>query len=333
MRAMLLKKPANAENSPLLMENIPQSRPESHEVLLQVLACGVCHTDLHIIEGDLVAPNYPVIPGHQVVGKVILGGESIAEELIGQRVGVYWMHTACRKCEYCLRGLENLCPAAQFTGFHVNGGFAECILADARFIVPIPQAFTDEQAAPLLCAGMVGYRSLKKSDLEPGERLGLFGFGASAHLVLQVARHWNCEVSVFTRSRAHQQHALEMGAAWAGTADKIPEKWLDRAILFAPNGDLVPAALKAVRPGGTVAINAIHLSQIPAMPYDLIYGERTLRSVANVTRKDASEFMSLAQEIGIQSTAQLYDLAEANCALTDLKFSRFNGEAVLKVED
>ncbi len=331
MRAMLLKIPANAENFPLLMENVPQPDPGKHEVLLQVLACGVCHTDLHIIEGDLVAPSYPVIPGHQVVGRVMMAGESVAEGLIGQRVGAYWMHSACGKCEYCLRGLENLCPSAQFTGFHVNGGFAEYILADARFIVPIPQAFTDEQAAPLLCAGMIGYRSLKKSDLEPGERLGLFGFGASAHLVLQIARHWNCEVSVFTRSKAHQQHALEMGAAWAGTVDQIPDKLLDRAILFAPTGDLVPAALKSVRPGGTVAINAIHLSLIPAMPYGLIYGERTLRSVANVTRKDASEFMSLAQEIGIHSTVQLYDLAEANRALADLKSSRFNGEAVLRV--
>jgi propanol-preferring alcohol dehydrogenase len=313
------------------MEDIPQPVPGNHEVLLQVLACGVCHTDLHIAEGDLVAPKFPVIPGHQVVGRVIKAGEDVPDGTIGQRVGVYWLHSACEKCEFCQRGLENLCSSAQFTGFHVPGGFAEYILADARFIVPIPQSITDEQAAPLLCAGTIGYRSLKKSDLEPGERLGLFGFGASAHLVLQVARHWNCEVFVFTRSQAHQQHALEMGAAWAGTADQVLCRLLDRAILFAPAGDLVPAALKAVRPAGTVAINAVHLSPIPEMPYELIYGERTLRSVANVTRKDASEFMSLAQEIGIYSTVQVYDLADANRALTDLKYSRFNGEAVLKV--
>ena len=331
MRAMLLKTSAKAEKSPLILAEVPLPAPANHQVLLQVLACGVCHTDLHIIEGDLIPPNYPVIPGHQVVGRVVKVGNGIPEGMIGQRVGAYWLHSACGNCEFCLRGLENLCPSAQFTGFHVPGGFADYMLADARFVLPIPQTITDEQAAPLLCAGIIGYRALKKCDLEPGERLGLFGFGASAHLVLQVARYWNCEVYVFTRSRAHQQHALEMGAAWAGTADQIPDKILDRAILFAPAGDLVPLALKAVRPGGTVAINAVHLSPIPEIPYDLIYGERTLRSVTNVTRRDASEFFTLAQEIGIQSTVQMYDLADANRALDDLKNSRFNGEAVLKV--
>ncbi|HWQ04925.1 MAG TPA: zinc-dependent alcohol dehydrogenase family protein [Longilinea sp.] len=328
---MLLKTPESAENSPLKLENVPLPGPGNQEILLQVLTCGVCHTDLHILEGDLVPPKYPVIPGHQVVGRVVMAGEGVAEGMIGQRVGAYWLHSACGACEYCLRGFENLCPSAQFTGFHVPGGFADYLLADARFVVPIPQSITDEQAAPLLCAGVIGYRSLKKCELEPGEQLGLFGFGASAHLVLQVARYWNCEVFVFTRSRAHQQHALEMGAAWARGADQIPDKLLDRAILFAPAGDLVPLALKAVRPGGTVAINAVHLSPIPEMPYELIYGERTLRSVANVTRKDASEFFMLAQEIGVQATVKIYDLAEANRALVDLKYSRFNGEAVLRV--
>ncbi|TLN10167.1 alcohol dehydrogenase, partial [bacterium] len=246
---------------------------------------------------------------------------------------VYWLHSACGECDYCRRGLENLCPSAQFTGFHIPGGYADYLLADARFITPIPESISDEQAAPLLCAGIIGYRSLKISDLQPGERLGLFGFGASAHLALQVARHWGCEVFVFTRSKTHQLHALELGAAWAGTADQTPPQALDRAILFAPAGELVPLALKTIRPGGTVAINAVHLSPIPELPYDLLYGERTLRSVANVTRQDAAEFLGLAQQIGIRSTVQVFDLLDANQALIDLKHSRFNGEAVLRISD
>ncbi len=332
MRAMQLIAPGLAENRLLHMQEVEMPTPGDHQVLIQVSCCGVCHTDLHLVEGELIPPQYPLTPGHQVVGTVVQAGAGVEESFIGQRVGVYWLHSACGRCEFCQRGLENLCPTALFTGFHVPGGYADYLLADARFIVSIPGNMLDEQAAPLLCAGIIGYRALKLGDLKPGEKLGLFGFGASAHLALQVARHWKCEVSVFTRSKAHQQHALQLGAGWVGTADETPPGWLDRAILFAPVGDLVPKALKAVRPGGTVAINAVHLSPIPALPYALIYGERTLRSVANVTRQDAAEFLSLAQEIGIQSTVQMYDLADANQALIDLKHSRFNGEAVLRIK-
>lgn len=331
MRTMRLNAPCIAEENPLTLQEVAVPEAGLHQVLIRVQACGVCRTDLHIVEGELIPPQYPLTPGHQVVGTVVQAGEGVAETLIGQRVGVYWLHTACGECEFCRRGLENLCPEARFTGFHVPGGYADYLLADARFVVSLPAAMNAVQAAPLLCAGIIGYRALKLSDLQPGERLGLFGFGASAHLALQVARHWGCEVAVFTRSAAHRQHALELGASWAGAAGQTPPNPLDRAIMFAPVGELVPLALQVLRPGGTLAINAVHLSPIPVLPYPLIYGERTLRSVANVTRRDAFEFMALAQEIGIRPTVQEYELQDANRALLDLKHSRFNGEAVLSV--
>lgn len=331
MRAMRLSAPSNVEEHPLNLQEVELPVAGRHQVLVRVQACGVCHTDLHIVEGELIPPQYPLTPGHQVVGTVIQTGEGVAETLIGQRVGVYWLHNACGECEFCRRGLENLCPAARFTGFHVPGGYADYLLADARFVASIPPVMSAVKAAPLLCAGIIGYRALILSDLQPGEKLGLFGYGASAHLALQVARHWGCEVTVFTRSEAHRRHALELGACWAGAAGQTPPHPLDRAILFAPLGELVPLALQVLRPGGTLAINAVHLSPIPEMPYHLLYGERTLRSVANVTRRDAVEFLALAQEIGIRPTVQEYDLQDANRALLDLKHSRFNGEAVLCV--
>jgi propanol-preferring alcohol dehydrogenase len=227
--------------------------------------------------------------------------------------------------------MENLCPEARFTGFHVNGGFAEFLLAEAQFMLPIPNSVSDEQAAPLLCAGIIGYRSLRKADLQPGECLGLFGFGASAHLAIQVARHWGCEVYVFTRSPKHREHARQLGAAWVGGAEDTPPKFLDRAVIFAPAGEIVPKALEKLRPAGTLAINAIHMSPIPKMPYDLIYGERTVRSVANATYQDGFEFLQLAAEIPIRATTQMYELEQANQALLDVKHSRLNGEAVLKI--
>lgn len=331
MRVLRLFAPAPAEETPLRLQESDMPEPGSQQVLVRVHVCGVCHTDLHIVEGELVPPGYPVTPGHQVVGTITKIGEGVSRAMLEQRVGITWLYTACGECEYCRRGLENLCPKARFTGYHVPGGYGDYLLADARFVVPIPTSISDEQAAPLLCAGIIGYRALRLSDIQPGERLGLFGFGASAHLALQVARHWGCEVNVFTRSKAHQQHAGELGAAWTGTAEQTPPQPLDGAILFAPSGELVPKALKMVRPGGTVAINAVHLSPIPEMAYRLIYGERTLRSVANVTRQDAKEFLALAEKIEIHSTVQRYDLLEANQALIDLKHSRFNGEAVLTV--
>jgi propanol-preferring alcohol dehydrogenase len=256
-------------------------------------------------------------------------GAGVQERQLGQRVGLPWLYSACGKCEFCQRGQENLCPNAKFTGFHVDGGYAEYLLAEADYVLPLPDGIPDEQAAPLLCAGIVGYRSLKQAEIQPGEHVGLVGFGASAHLCLQVLNHWGCRVSVFTRSEEHRQHARDLGADWVGEAGQSPERALDRAVIFAPSGNLVPLMLEKLRPGGTLAVNAIYMSDIPSFSYRTIYEERTLRSVANATYQDGLEFLDLAAEIGIQSTVKLYPMAEANQALDDMKHSRFNGEAVL----
>lgn len=331
MNAMRLKKSAPIQDRPLEIFSLPIPTPGMRQIRIKVNVCGVCHTDLHIVEGDIQPPRMPITPGHQVVGIVDAFGEETMQFALGQRVGIPWFHDACGTCKYCKSGNENLCPNARFTGFHVDGGFAEYMLAEASHVLPIPKELSDEQAAPLLCAGIIGYRSLRKADLIPGERLGLFGFGASAHLTIQVARHWDCEVYVFTRSLAHRNHALELGAAWVGGAEESPPKFLDRAILFAPVGGLVPRALEKIRPGGTLAINAIHMTSIPEIPYHLIYGERTLRSVANATYQDGLEFLKLAVEIPIESTIQMYALKDANQALLDVKNSSLNGEAVLRI--
>lgn len=333
MKAMLLSQQNPIEELPLQFAEIPAPKPGPGQVRLRVKMCGVCHTDLHTVEGDIQPPSLPIIPGHQIVGVIEALGAGVVNLDLGARVGVPWLHAACGKCQFCTSGRENLCPEARFTGFHVNGGFAEAVLAEAGYVLPIPEEIRDEQAAPLLCAGIIGYRSLKLCDLRPGERLGLFGFGASAHLALQVALHWGCEVYVFTRSPAHREHARQLGAVWVSGAEDQPPQLLDRAILFAPAGWIVPLALAKLRPAGTLAINAIHLSPIPEMPYDLIYGERTLRSVANATYQDGVEFLRLAVDIPIRATVQLYGLEDANQALVDVKHSLLNGEAVLKISE
>ncbi len=343
MQAMRLHRAAPAETNPLQLDEIPPPQPEPGQVLLKVLVCGVCHTDLHIAEGDLQPPRLPVtgdqqqaplILGHQVVAQV----EAIGDEgknpqnlRIGDKVGVPWLYSACGECSFCLSGQENLCPDAKFTGLDVDGGYAGYMVADARYVLKLPQRFSDEQAAPLLCAGIVGYRSLRLAEVKPGERLGLVGFGASAHLVLQVARHWGCKIYVFTRAEEHRRHALDLGADWAGGIEQPITRSLDRAILFAPSGRLVPPTLEKIRPGGTLAINAVTMDDIPSFPYELIYGERTLRSVANATYQDGVEFLQLADEIGLQPTTTLYPLEAANQALQDMKHSRLNGEAVLAI--
>lgn len=333
MRAMRLYKPQPVEQSPLLAEDLELPEPGLRQVRLKVSACGVCHTDLHTVEGDIQPARFPLTPGHQVVGRVDALGEGAAAAGLkpGDRVGVPWLHSTDRSCRLCLGGQENLCPQARFTGFHTDGGYAEYMLAQADFVLPLPTALPDEQAAPLLCAGIIGYRSLRQVELHPGEALGLVGFGASAHLAIQVARHWGCPVYVFSRSQAHRRHALELGAGWAGgIEDKAPQP-LDRAVIFAPAGGLVPRTLEKLRPGGTLAINAIYMSEIPAMPYSLIYGERTMRSVANATYQDGVEFLRLAAEIPVRSEVSLYPLEDANLALLHLKQSRINGEAVLVI--
>lgn len=330
MLAMRVLHPAPIEELPLEMVEVPIPRPGPGQVLLRVLTCGVCHTDLHICEGEIQPPALPLTPGHQVVAEIEALGEGVEQLNIGQRVGVPWLHQACGACASCRRGQENLCPQARFTGLHVDGGFGEWMLAQAGFVLPLPPGLSDLQAAPMLCAGIIGYRALRKTGLLPGECLGLFGFGASAHLAIQVARFWDCQVYVFTRSAQHRRHAESLGAAWTGSADDQPPEPLDRAVSFAPSGDLVPKALEKLRPGGALAINAIHATPIPAMPYGLIYGERSLCSVANATTRDGLEFLHLAVEIPIIADVSEYPLEEANEALVDLKNSRLNGQAVLR---
>ncbi|MDX1435882.1 MAG: zinc-dependent alcohol dehydrogenase family protein [Anaerolineales bacterium] len=331
MNALHLHVQKPVEEHPLRLVQVPAPEPGPGQLRLQVSVCGVCHTDLHIVEGDIQPPSLPITPGHQVVGMVDALGPDVERFEAGDRVGVPWLHSADGACRYCSQGLENLCPAARFTGFHVDGGYGEFMLAQADYALKLPVDIDDLQAAPLLCAGIVGYRSLLLADLKPGERLGLVGFGASAHLMIQVARYWNCEVFVFTRSAEHRRHAENLGAAWVGGAEDQPPRLLDRAVIFAPAGYLVPLMLEKIRPAGTLALNAIHMSPIPEMPYSLIYGERTLRSVANATYQDGVDFLELAAEIPIQPTTTEYPLAEANQALIDLKHSRLNGEAVLRV--
>lgn len=333
MQAMRLFSQQPVEENPLRLCDIAQPEPAANQVRLRVNVCGVCRTDLHIVEGDIHPPALPLTPGHQVVGVIDALAEGVSRLQIGQRVGVPWLHKACGVCEFCRRGEENLCPQAQYSGFQVQGGFAQWMLADADYVLPLPENVDDEQAAPLLCAGIIGYRSLKKADLSHGERLGLFGFGASAHLAIQVARHWECSVYVFTRSEQHRRHAEELGAVWCGTAHDTPPQPLDRAVIFAPAGELVPLAMQKLRSGGTLAINAIHMSDIPHMPYALLYGERTLRSVANATYQDGIEFLHLAAAIPLRVDTNPYDLQDANHALQELKHSRLNGEAVLRIYD
>ena len=331
MKAMLLPEPGPIEQSPLVLGDLPMPDPGLGQIRIRVRVCGVCHTDLHTVEGELALPKLPVVPGHQIVGVVDALGESVTRFQVGDRVGAPWLHQTCGRCDFCRRGDENLCESAQFTGLHVNGGYAEYTLAPAGFAYPIPDAFSDAAASPLLCAGIIGYRSLRLSEVRPGQRLGLYGFGASAHIAIQVARNWNCEVYVFTRSERHRQLARDLGAVWVGDARDDPGVRMHSSITFAPAGWIVPEALRVLEKGGTLAINAIHMSPIPEMPYDLIYYERTLRSVANSTRQDAGELLSIAAEIPIQTEVSLYPLENANQALQTLKASQIDGAAALTI--
>jgi propanol-preferring alcohol dehydrogenase len=331
MKAQRLYTPAPISDHPLRLENVPRPDPAPGEILVAVCVCGVCHTDLHVIEGELPAPRLPLIPGHEIVGEVAALGDGVTRFQVGDRVGIPWLHETDQTCEFCQRGQENLCPNARFTGYTADGGYAEYTTVPADYAVPIPARFSDVEAAPLLCAGVVGYRSIRLSDLQPGERLGIYGFGASGHIVIQVARHWDCEVYVFTRSAEHQQHARDLGAAWTGQAQDTPPHPLDRAILFAPAGWIVPLALGHLRKGGTLCFNAIHASEIPAMPYALLWHERTIRTVANAERRDAEGFMPLAAAIPIHTDTQVFDLDSANDVLRRVKDSRVTGAAVLRV--
>lgn len=332
MKVMQLNHTAPIAEHPLQLveRDIPEPGPGQVRVRLQ--ACGVCHTDLHTVEGDLELPKLPIVPGHQWVGVVDAVGEGVTRHKIGDRVGVAWLWSSCGQCRYCQSGQENLCPQAQFTGLHVDGGYAEYGIVGEAFAYALPETFRAEEAAPLLCAGIVGYRALRLSGAQPGDRVGLYGFGASAHLVIQVARHWGCDVHVFTRSPEHRRLAEALGASWTGGAEDEHPADIDASIVFAPAGWVARQALRHLRPGGIVAINAIHMSPIPEIPYPLIYGERVLRSVANLTRTDAEEFLRLAAEIPVHTEVEIYSLAEANLALERLKHSKVNGAAVLKID-
>jgi propanol-preferring alcohol dehydrogenase len=309
----------------------PLPAPGVGEIAVDVTACGVCRTDLQLVEGDLPARRLPIVPGHQVVGRVRAVGAGVEGWQPGDRVGVAWLAGACGTCPMCRSGDENLCPDAEFTGWDRDGGYGESMLVRADFALAIPDGFGDVEAAPLLCGGVIGYRALRISGIRPGGRLGLYGFGASALLTIQVALHWGCEVYVATRSAAERVRALEMGAVWAGDAHDAPPVALDAAITFAPVGSVVVAALSALRPGGTVAINAIHLDRIPEFDYDLLWRERGLRSVANFTRRDAAEFLTLAAEIPIRTMIDLMPLADANLALARLRRGEITGAAVLTI--
>ena len=331
MRAMVLNEPRPVGEHPLVEEDVPIPEPGPGEIRIRVHACGVCHTDLHTVEGDLSLPKLPVVPGHQIVGIVDLTGPDAERFAVGDRVGVPWLHSACGTCDYCERDSENLCDEARFTGLHANGGYAEYTIAPAEFSYALPADFADLQAAPLLCAGIIGRRALRLSDIEPGGRLGLYGFGASAHVTIQIALHWGCEVYVFTRSEDHRRHAEELGAAWTGRAEDSPPGPLDSAIIFAPAGGLVPESLRVLRKGGTLALAGIHMSPIPQMEYGLLYGERTIRSVANSTRQDAEELLQLAAEIPIRTDIETFPLSEANHVLERLKGADIRGAAVLHI--
>lgn len=325
VRAMVFEGPG----TPLQLRDVPLPEPGRGQVQLAVAACGICRTDLHVIDGELSEPVLPLIPGHQIVGRVTALGEGVAGIEPGQRVGVPWLGGSCNQCWFCRHGRENLCDEARYTGYQINGGFAEYAVADARYCFPLPEGYDDQQAAPLLCAGLIGYRAYRL--VEDAETIGLYGFGAAAHILIQVARHRGQRIYAFTREgdTEAQQFALSLGAAWAGTSGDTPPTTLDGAILFAPAGELVPMALRAVRRGGRVVCAGIHMSDIPSFPYEILWGERELVSVANLTRRDGEEFLPLAARIPVETTVHAYPLEKANEALEDLRHGRFSGAAVL----
>ena len=328
MRAMLLRKTGPAETAELEAAEIPDPEPRPGEVLLSIEACGVCRTDLHILEGEVPA-RLPVVLGHQAVGRVERVGPDVENVRVGAAVGVGWMFETCGGCEFCRSGRENLCPNARNTGRHVDGGYAEKMVAKADFVLRLPEGLTARDAAPLLCAGVIGYRSLKVSGILPGQKLGLIGFGASAHLAIQVALHRGCEVFVFTREERHRRLAMELGARWAGEASEDPGEPLDAAVIFAPAGELVPQILPRLDRGASLAINAIHMSPILRVDYDDLYWEKSVRSVSNYTRGDAEEFLKLATEIPVRAAVEDYPLEKAGEALRRIKRGEIRGAAVL----
>jgi alcohol dehydrogenase, propanol-preferring len=330
MKACVLRSPAPVESNPLEFADVPRPEPAAGEVLVRVSVCGVCRTDLHVIEGELPPRKSPIIPGHQIVGVVEKAGEGANRFAVGARVGIPWLHSTDQTCEYCRAGAENLCDHPTFTGYTVNGGYSEYTVAAEQFVYPIPESFHDRQAAPLLCAGIIGFRCLRLSGIQRGGRLAFYGFGSAAYIAIQIAQYWGAEVYACTRGNEHQQLALEMGAVWAGEAAEDPPQKLDAAIIFAPAGELVPPALRALKKGGVLVLGGIHMSPIPQLDYDWLYEERMIRSVANNTRRDGEDFLRVAAEIPVKTQVTMYPLREANLALNDLKSDRINGAAVLE---
>lgn len=337
MRAMVLHTP----RQPLELRHLPTPEPGPGQVLIKVSACAVCRTDLHVVDGELTEPKLPLVIGHEIVGTVAAHGPGSEGDTLrlGDRVGVPWLGYTCGRCRYCLSGRENLCDQARFTGYQIDGGYAEYTVADHRFCFPLPQGYPDVQAAPLLCAGLIGYRSLVMASANPdlgeaGGRLGVYGFGAAAHIVAQVARHRGHRLFAVTRpgDLEAQQFARSLGAEWAGGADESPPEPLDAAIIFAPAGELVPAALRALAKGGVLVCGGIHMSDIPSFPYDILWGERVIRSVANLTRQDGTEFLALAPQVPVRTEVRLYPLEAANQALADLREGRLQGAAVLTMD-
>lgn len=332
MKAMLLDRAGDVASDPLQLRDLPVPLPGPGEVLVKVQVCAVCRTDLHVIEGELPDVKRPLIPGHQVVGTVARLGAGVTEVQEGDRVGIAWLQGTCGTCEFCKSGRENLCLKARFTGYQVDGGYAEYAVVPARFAYPIPPAFADEDAAPLLCAGIIGYRALRLSGIKPGQRLGLYGFGASAHIAIQIARHWGCQVYVSSLKAEHQALARELGAVWVGGAQDVPPDSLHGSIIFAPAGELVPPALRALERGGTLALAGIHMSPIPSLDYDRdVFGERVLRSVTANTRQDGIDLLREAAAIPITPRTVRFPLPQANRALQALKAGSFQGAAVLTI--
>src|SRR6266568_4355045 len=328
MKAATLTSPQAVSKRPLRIGQVAQPAPKQGQILLRVRACGVCRTDLHIVEGELPVRRAGVIPGHQIVGEVVAGAREGLP--VGTRVGVSWIGGIDGTCQYCRRGLENLCDSPTFTGYTVDGGYAEYALARSDFVFPLPTTLDDLHAAPLLCAGMIGFRSLRVAGVKHGDRVGLFGFGASAHLAIAVLHSWNCEVYVSTRGASHRELAASLGAKWVGSETDKPPAELDCAVTFAPSGDVVVAALASLRKGGVVAINAIHLDRIPEFDYDrLLWGERQLRSVTNMTRSDARDFLQIASEIGLRPKVTSFSLEQANEALIAIKTDSIDGAAAI----
>jgi propanol-preferring alcohol dehydrogenase len=321
----------DAPHRPLRAVDLPRPSPGPTQVGLRVHACAVCRTDLHVVDGELAEPKLPLIPGHQIVGTVDEVGEKVSRSRLGQRIGVPWLGWTCGTCRYCQSGRENLCSNAKFTGYHIDGGYAEYAVAEERFCFPIPEGFPDLQAAPLLCAGLIGFRSYRM--VGDAERIGFYGFGAAAHILIQVARYEGRQIYAFTRPGdiGGQKFALHLGATWAGDPSQAASDWLDAAIIFAPAGELVPAALRAVVKGGTVVCAGIHMSDIPSFPYQILWGERQVRSIANLTRQDGEEFLKLAPTIPIQMAVETFPLTAANEALAALRSGAVHGSAVLAI--